>query len=234
MRCLILRLEAPLMSFGDVAIDEIRPTRTLPGRSLLVGLIGNALGYEHRQVDALDRLQERLCFAARLDRAGEALRDYQTAEIGQDDPLWTTRGAPAKRKGGPQSYSGPVLRFRHYRASAAVAVALTLLPADEAPDLAAVEQALRRPERPLFIGRKCCLPACRVFDRAVEATSFAAALDLVPCQHAEALVETEDDPAEPEGRRGIDIADRRDWRLGFHAGQSRRRELRRTTVTAAP
>ncbi|MCB9967247.1 MAG: type I-E CRISPR-associated protein Cas5/CasD [Geminicoccaceae bacterium] len=92
MRCLILRLEGPLMSFGDTAIDEIRPTRLLPGRSLLAGLIGNALGFEHRDVNALQRLQERLLFAARLDQAGEDLLDYQTALIGKKDPIWITRG----------------------------------------------------------------------------------------------------------------------------------------------
>ncbi len=234
MRCLILRLEAPLMSFGDVAIDEIRPTRRLPGRSLLTGLVGNALGYEHRDVDALDRLQQRLRFAARLDREGESLRDFQTAEISQDDPLWTTRGVPAERKGGAHSYSGPVLRQRHYRADAAVTVALTLAPPDEAPDMLAVEAALRRPERPLFFGRKCCLPARPVLDGAVEAQSLMAALDALAESHPSALIETEDDPAEPPGRRIVEVADRRDWRLGLHAGQSRRRELRRGDGAEAP
>ncbi|MCB1994083.1 MAG: type I-E CRISPR-associated protein Cas5/CasD, partial [Geminicoccaceae bacterium] len=97
MRCLILRLEGPLMSFGDTAIDEIRPTRPLPGRSLLTGLIANALGFEHRDVHALQRLQERLRFAARLDQAGDALVDFQTAELSQSDPIWTTRGVRGER-----------------------------------------------------------------------------------------------------------------------------------------
>jgi CRISPR system Cascade subunit CasD len=153
MRALILRIEGPLMSFGDVAIDEIRPTRRLPTRSMLTGLLANALGYAHRDVAALDRLQERLRFAARLDREGQGLVDFQTAELGKDDPLWTTRGTPAERAGGVASYSGPALRYRHYRADAALTVALTLVPVEEMPDLAALEAALRRQERPLFIGR---------------------------------------------------------------------------------
>jgi CRISPR system Cascade subunit CasD len=232
MQILILRLEGPLMSFGDVAIDEIRPTRRLPARSMLTGLLANALGWAHRDVAALDRLQERLRFAARLDREGQGLVDFQTAELAKDDPLWTTRGVPAERAGGVASYSGPALRYRHYRADAVVTVALTLVPAEEAPDVAALEAALRRPERPLSLGRKGCPPGGPILDRVVAAESLVTALDqatpLRPDPQApDLLVETEDEPDEPQARRLIAVADRRDWRLGLHAGQSRRRELRR-------
>lgn len=222
MRCLILRLEGPLMSFGDTAIDEIRPTRLLPGRSLLAGLIGNALGLEHRDVEALQRLQERLLFAARLDQAGEALVDFQTAELKQSDPMWTTRGAPAERAGGAGSYSGPALRYRHYRANSKVTVALTLDPPDEAPALEAVHEALVRPERPLFIGRKGCPPSRPIFDRVVEAATLVDALDQLG---GNGRVETEALETEPAGRR-LQVADRRDWRMGYHAGLSHRRVLR--------
>jgi CRISPR system Cascade subunit CasD len=239
MQVLILRLEGPLMSFGDVAIDEIRPTRRLPARSMLTGLLANALGYAHRDVAALDRLQERLRFAARLDQEGQGLVDFQTAELSQHDPLWTTHGVPAERAGGAASYSGPALRYRHYRADAAVTVALTLAPAGESPDLAALEAALRRPERPLFIGRKGCPPSRPILDRLVEVESLIAALDQVapfgqgPLSDDPLLIETEDDPGEPEAQRLIAVADRRDWRLGLHAGQSQRRELRRPPPAGA-
>lgn len=222
MRCLILRLEGPLMSFGDTAIDEIRPTRELPGRSLLTGLIANALGLEHRDVDALERLQQRLRFAARLDRPGEALLDFQTAELRQDDPIWTTRGVPAERAGGAGSYSGPALRYRHYRADSKVTVALTLEPGDETPDIDAIAASLRHPERPLFIGRKGCPPARRIVEGMVEADSLVAALRGLD---GEGRIETEDAEGEPEGI-SFSLADRRDWRLGVHAGLSRRRRVR--------
>jgi CRISPR system Cascade subunit CasD len=239
MQALILRLEGPLMSFGDVAIDEIRPTRRLPTRSMLTGLLANALGWSHRDVAALDRLQERLRFAARLDREGQALIDFQTAELGKDDLLWTTRGVPAERAGGAATYSGPALRRRHYLADAAVTVAVTLVPIAETPDLAELEAALRRPERPLFIGRKGCPPSRPLLDRVVEAGSLVAALDQVIPLHPSGagdplLIETEDEPAEPVARRLIAVADRRDWRLGLHTGQSRRRELRRPLPAGAP
>ncbi|MDF1586566.1 type I-E CRISPR-associated protein Cas5/CasD [Marinimicrococcus flavescens] len=230
MRALILRLEGPLMSFGHVAVDEIRPTRQLPGRSMLTGLLANALGWEHGAVDALDRLQARLRFAARQDRAGSLLRDYQTAELAKRDLLWTSRGRPAGRDGGEASYGGPVLRQRFYLADAAVTVAVALEPEAEAPDLDALAKALRRPARPLFLGRKGCPPAVPLLERIVEASTLVAAVgEAEPSRTGQSgqkrfLVETEDMEGEPEGRL-VELADRRDWRLGFHAGQSRRREL---------
>ncbi|MDX6749518.1 type I-E CRISPR-associated protein Cas5/CasD [Geminicoccaceae bacterium 1502E] len=230
MRALILRLEGPLMSFGGVAVDEIRPTRQLPGRSMLTGLLANALGWEHGDVEALDRLQARLRFAARQDRSGTLLRDYQTAELAKRDLLWTSRGRPAGRDGGDASYGGPVLRQRYYLADAAVTVALSLEPASEAPGLDALAAALRRPARPLFLGRKGCPPAGPLLERIVEAETLVAALGQVEPWRGEGdekrrfLVETEDMEGEPDGRP-VELADRRDWRLGFHTGQSRRREL---------
>ena len=43
-RHLILRLDAPLMSFGGIAIDQFGVIDTWPHSSLLTGLIGNAWG----------------------------------------------------------------------------------------------------------------------------------------------------------------------------------------------
>ena len=64
---LILRLQGPLMAFGDMAVDEIRPTDTLPGLSQMTGLIANALGWTFQDRERLQRLQDRLRIAARED-----------------------------------------------------------------------------------------------------------------------------------------------------------------------
>lgn len=157
---LLLRLEAPLMSFGGVAIDETRGTLEHPGRSMLTGLLANALGWSHGQFEALQGLQERLDFAVRQDRPGRRLRDYHTVDLGQDFLLqgWTTRGAPEGRGKG-EATRGTHIRERHFLADAAYTVALTLHPADASPTLDDVEAALLRPARPLFLGRKTCLPS---------------------------------------------------------------------------
>jgi len=75
MDVLLLRLEAPLMSFGAVMIDKRGVIQRYPALSAVCGLLANALGFHHRDTDALERLQQRLRYACREDRRGERLRD---------------------------------------------------------------------------------------------------------------------------------------------------------------
>jgi CRISPR system Cascade subunit CasD len=175
-RHLLLRLEAPLMSFGSVSVDEHGFIQRWPAVSMLCGLFGNALGYRRTDAEQLDALQRRIVWAARLDRPGVMLQDFQTARIGKNDKAWTTRGRPEVRGGGGATYESPHIRYRDYWADASLAVAVRLEPADEAPSLDALAMALRTPARPLFIGRKSCLPSCRILEGAVEASDALAAL----------------------------------------------------------
>ena len=123
---LLMRLEAPLMSFGTVAVDHRRPVQLWPAVSMLTGLLANALGWQRADVKALDQLQSRIRWAARIDRVGVALNDFQTVQLAKDDKGWTTRGVVEERDGGAESYKSPHLRSRDYRADASVLVALRL------------------------------------------------------------------------------------------------------------
>lgn len=159
---LVLRLDAPLMAFGGVAVDNRGVIQDFPALSTLTGLLGNALGYDHRDADRLEVLQRRLRYATRRDRAGQKLLDFQTVDLGQPflKSGWTTRGAPEGRGG---AFSGEThIRYREYWADAVYTVALRLDPAAGSPELDELERALREPERPLFIGRKTCLPSAPV------------------------------------------------------------------------
>ena len=168
MDILLLRFDAPLMSFGGPIVDNHGIIQTYPALSMICGLLANALGYDHHEFADLQRLQERLQYACRQDRLGTRLRDYQTVDLNQDfmrdDRSWTTHGKLESRAGGaaPKWRKGegpPLQRFRDYWADAMYTIALTLDPLDESPTIDDLEQALRTPERPLFIGRKPCLPA---------------------------------------------------------------------------
>lgn len=160
MEVLLLELDAPLMSFGGVMVDARGDTQDFPALSMLTGLLANALGYRHGDTGRLERLQERLRYAVREDRRGRRLRDFQTLDLGQDflRQGWTTRGAPERRSGGTAK-TGTHIRERWYLAGALYLVAVTLEPAAEEPTLEDLEEALRQPARPLFLGRKSCLPA---------------------------------------------------------------------------
>ena len=165
MDVLCLALEAPLMAFGGPQVDHHGPTERFPAASQLTGLLGNALGFTHADTDRLQELQDRIRFAAALIRAGTDAVDYQTVDLGQPhlrEPSWTTRGRTEHRGGGAAARYGTHIRHRHYRAGSAVAVALSLDPASVSPSLPEIRDALDSPARPLFIGRKPCLPAERI------------------------------------------------------------------------
>lgn len=235
MKILILRLDAPLVSFGAPMVDQNGVVQTFPALSMLAGLLANALGWDHRDVEQLSSLQDRIRYAARIDRKGEALVDYQTVDLGQDWMLpeiagWTTHGRIAKRGGASSEVTHQ--RYRHYRADSVHTIAIMLV-GDDAPVLEDLEVALHQPARPLFIGRKCCLPASRILLGTLEASSLVAALALTPrSERADdgPLLATWWDGDDATGSEGashvVSVTDERDWRNQIHTGRRLMREGR--------
>ena len=228
MRHLILNLESPLMAFGGETIDNLGVIRWFPAASMLTGLFANAIGWRRTERERHQRLQDRLVFAARIDRepaGGVRMTDFQTAQLGAKDQGWTTRGQPEGRAGGPNTYDAPHLRFRDYFADMRVTVALRLEPAGDEPTLDDLSDALQEPARPLFIGRKPCLPTTSLFKDFSEGDTALAA-----------LLATDMD--EPDGGQdavkllwpngeGMDsitanrtymLTDQRNWGSGLHGG----------------
>lgn len=229
-RFLVLTLEAPLMAFGDEIVDAYGKVRDFPGASNLAGLFANALGWTRGQRAAHQRLQDRLLYAVRLDRAGRQLRDFQTAKLGANDRGWTTRGTFEGRAGGAATYESPHIRYRDLIADAALTVAVALTPAEEAPTLDDLAAALGAPARPLFLGRKPCLPARPLlaaedagwFLEADDAFAAAAAAPFCvddPDEDADGPVLT--GPERPDLPRIFErrfVADERYWHSGVHGG----------------
>jgi CRISPR system Cascade subunit CasD len=215
-RFLLLVLEGPLLAFGGEAVDAHGVVDDFPSASMLTGLLANALGWRREQRDDHARLQARLRFAARIDAEGRRLTDFQTVQLAKNDKGWTTRGMPEGRDGA--TYDAPHIRRRDYDADKRVTVALRLDPADEAPVLDDLATALRRPARPLFLGRKPCLPSRPLFEAIIEAPNLLDALAAsAPAQSCRVLLPvTETALPQDELRQ---VADRRDWHSGVHGGQ---------------
>lgn len=232
---LLLRLEAPLMSFGTTAVDHRRPVQAWPAVSMLTGLLANALGWQRGDAQALEALQARIRWAARIDRAGVALNDFQTAQLSKADKGWTTRGVVEERGGGDDAYKSPHLRSRDYRADASVLVALRLEPADETPNLGDLAAALDMPARPLFLGRKGCPPATRIAQGLIWADDAVAAVRSAPPHEEGGMPERvtvyfNEGAAQPPsvtegGYRLHDTSDERRFGLDVHAGRRRVFEL---------
>ena len=162
---LLVRLEGPMQAWGDVAFDPRRPTRDFPSRSALAGLLANALGWEHRDGARTTALQDALRYAVREDVPPRRLRDYQTADLERIGSQGWTRWGIEKRGG--SASDGTQIQEKFYLADGSFLVALAV--DDSAPttldDLAG---ALRRPARPLFLGRKGCPPARPLLDDVYE------------------------------------------------------------------
>lgn len=227
MRCLLIRLDAPLMSFGGTVVDQHHPTEFFPGASLLTGLIGNALGLHHRDMVELQRIQSRLLHATRWDRIPEPIIDYQTVDLGQPhlvDTGWSTRGRREDRGSGGAT-SGTHIRLRHYWANGCATVAVALS-GDGQISISDIADALRRPSRPLFIGRKTCLPTAPLFAGEIESESLYEALRTHPPVAHDAVRRVPAcwpvDDNGPEGEE-IEIHDLRDWKHQMHLGSRTRR-----------
>jgi len=107
-------------------------------------------------------------------------------------------------------------RRRDYLVDADYRVVLTLDPANAAPTIDRIAEALDRPARPLFLGRKPCLPTHPLRAGEVRGATVHEALDALarerPCPAAWPANEG------PAGDRSLDVADTRIWSSGLHGG----------------
>jgi CRISPR system Cascade subunit CasD len=223
MHFLLLRLEGPLLAFGGEAVDARGVIGDFPAASMMTGLLANALGFRRSERDRLQRLQDRLIFAARIDREGARITDFQTAELGHNDLGWTTRGHSEGRAGGVGTYIGPHIRRRDYDSDKSVAVALRLDTPDEPPTLQDCAAALAEPARPLFMGRKPCLPCVPILvtREPIEAPDLMGALAKCPIaddasDRIRIMLPTSEESESRDERRAI--TDARNWLSGVHGG----------------
>lgn len=227
-RHLLLRLEAPLVAFGGETIDNHGVIRDFPALSMVTGLVANALGWRREEAELHDRLQARLVMGARREPNGRYLRDYQTALLFENDEGWTTSGEPEGRAKSP-SYTMQadgrkaltLQRYRDYYADLVTLVALRLEPADEGPTLDDIAVALDHPARPLFIGRKPCLPSRRIFAGWQEGDSVLQVLQTasIPKSAPDGLpMQWPEGEGRTKGDRLLELCDERNWTSGVHGG----------------
>lgn len=172
MRHLMVKLEAPLQAWGTVSIDAVRVTGQWPTLSGLTGLFASALGYTYKDGERTNALQSALQFATLEIRVGggapSILQDFQSVDLGAMPSAGWTRWGMEKR-GGAFS-KGTHLLEKQYLENAAFRVAVKL----HAPHPVSLDQlaeALRTPSRPLYLGRRSCIPSARLLDGWQEANT---------------------------------------------------------------
>lgn len=132
MPTVLLRLAAPMQSWGVDSVFNTRSAGIAPSKSAVIGLVASAMG--RRRGDALEDLSD-LRFGVRVDQPGRMMRDYQTVRNPKKDEVMFTTD-------------------RYYLSDA---VFLAGLEGDDGI-VSDIESALRSPAFPPFLGRRSCPP----------------------------------------------------------------------------
>jgi CRISPR system Cascade subunit CasD len=140
MSVIALRLAGPLQSWGSRSRFVRRTTNTEPTKSGVLGLVAAAQGI--RRTDPLVSLLD-LRFGVRVDQPGQLVRDFQTAQ------------RPETQRDGTVKWKSLPLSNRYYISDA---VYLAVLEGEDQL-VRGIDDALRHPEFPLFLGRRSCPPA---------------------------------------------------------------------------
>ena len=132
MSTLLLRLAAPLQSWGIDSNFDTRDTERYPSKSGIIGMLAAALGIRRGEEEKLSRMCG-LRFGVRVDREGTILRDFHTAH----------------------SVKSSYVTYRYYLADAVFLAGMES--ADDA-FLRELDVAIHHPVFPLFLGRRACPP----------------------------------------------------------------------------
>ncbi|QIS18915.1 type I-E CRISPR-associated protein Cas5/CasD [Nocardia terpenica] len=159
MSVLVLRLAAPLQSWGVASRFARRDTQQYPSKSGVLGLIAAAQG--RRRTDPIEDALTDLAFGVRVDQQGTLVRDFQVA-VSLD---------------GRDQYP---LSQRYYLADAV----FTAVVQGDSDLLTGIREALLRPAFPLYLGRRSCPVTDSLVLGAVQELSLCEALRETPWQAA--------------------------------------------------
>ena len=144
-------LYAPLASFGGLAVGERRGSQRYPTRSMLIGLLGAALGVDRADEAGQRALRDGYGFALQVFAPGRPFTDYHTAQM---PSRGKTRFATRREELAAPDLN-TVLTSRDYRSDFLAGLAVSATPT--APyALESVAEALRQPRYTLSLGRKSC------------------------------------------------------------------------------
>ena len=172
METLIFQLQAPLSSWGEVAVGEYRPSAEYPSQSALQGLLGAALGIARGDDVAQIALRTGYRLAVGVLSQGRLLRDYHTAQVPSRTDLKKRPHATRRDELSlPKPDLNTILSSRDYRQDAAALVAVQTLV--NAPySLAHLTEALKKPKFVLYLGRKSCPVAVPLHPRVLSAATI--------------------------------------------------------------
>lgn len=176
MRYLTLTIHAPLAAHGDTSMGRHRRSWPRPGKTAVMGMIAAAMGIARSRIDDLRALNNGFGFAVRVDDPGDAVLDYHTFAVGQNQPAKRARTRRYELRA--DKVETKITR-REYRSGSIYTVALWKR--DGAPTtLEAIADALQQPHWTLYVGRKSCPLGLPLNPEIIEADTLLAALEKRP------------------------------------------------------
>lgn len=208
---------APLASWGEPAVGEIRGSWDRPSRSAILGLFGAALGVTREDDAGHVRLDVSLGIAVRMLAIGSALNDYHTTQ----NPKASTvkKWNPATRRIALAAAEPETALSRRWLRQDALYIVAVWPQENAAIDLGTLEAALRSPMFTLYAGRKANALGLPLSPHVVSAETLADALRDVPA------LPTPFSRLCPRGGWGTEVA--HDPCVGFDAALSGERRLTR-------
>ena len=153
---LLLYLDAPMQAWGHSSRFNRRTSASWPVKSGVVGMLCAALGIERDDEEGIAQLADLAMTVYTLQNQGKRLMDYHTVGGGYDSK--TQRQSMSNKAGGGSPST--VLTDREYLLDCKFGVVLSGSP--EVIDRCAA--ALENPKWGVWFGRKCCLPAARIYE----------------------------------------------------------------------
>lgn len=192
MNFLLGTLYAPLSSWGDIAVGEVRGSWDRPSRSALLGLVAAALGIERHLENEHRALASAIRVAVCVRSSGTVMADYHTAQTASESTLKRQRFATRRHVLQAKDLDTRLSR-RTYRQDALHVMALWNPTSRDFIDarfrVDHLVKVIAHPVFPLFAGRKAGVFALPINPRLVKATTLAEAFrsyEPVPASLAEA------------------------------------------------
>ena len=132
---LLIQMAAPLQSWGADSKFDTRRTCKEPTKSGTIGLVAAALGIKRDEDDKIKDLAS-LRFGVRVDKEGTPLNDFHVMKA--------------------EDVKDPFISNRHYLQDA---VFIAALESENEELLEKINDALKNPAFPIFLGRRSCPPA---------------------------------------------------------------------------
>ncbi|MDT3741234.1 MAG: type I-E CRISPR-associated protein Cas5/CasD [Candidatus Kapabacteria bacterium] len=146
MPTLLMRLEAPMQSYGTFGRFGERDTGKEPGKSAVLGLVCSALGIGRSEdISWLAKFK----FGIRADREGIVRNDYHVA--GKEG---------YHRAAGNVERKTAIPTNRYFLADASFLIGLEI---DDIQKLSEIEAVLKNPKWQIYLGKKSFVPSCPVW-----------------------------------------------------------------------